>query len=780
MAETIEPRDNPDHRAKSNDPGWKYAFWPDLTNKDAIECKLCDKVLRGGIKRLKQHLKGGYDDTTICPKTTTPIRQEMGNYLLANKRNKTLILNEDGLDGDDEGEVRLRSNVSSAESVHPSSGTSMKRKKAMFTIASPPPPKQNKTVVAMLQKSPEEVVAERHAKGSTQQTLEECTRSKEEKDRVYMHIANFYFENGIPFNAANSRSFEIMIESIGQYGPGLKPPSSYELRVPLLKKAKEETKKLQKKHEIAWKETGCTLMSDGWSDRKGRHLINFLVNSPVGTFFLESINASSESHDANMLAGLLEKQIEKIGPNNVVQVVTDNGSNYKAAGKLLMQRYPKLYWTPCAAHCLDLMLEDIGKLSDFKGQIINAKRVTTFIYRHGRLLDAMRQKTGGRDLVRPGITRFATSFLTLRCMYIHKDALRGLFVCEDWNRSKLAKTEAGKRVQDIVLSTRFWNTVEDCIRASQPLLVVLRIVDGDERPAITEVMPAMDMAKKKITEAFQNKKVLLNKMITIIEDCWQDQMGQKLYGAALFLCPSRYYDIKTENGDKASSLRANFNDVLEKMVVDDAVQQKISNQADDYHAMRVVDWWDAFGNEARELQIFAKRIVGLCCSSSGCERNWSTFEFVHSKKRNRLDQARLNDLVFVKYNRALMRRHKMRDVIDPIILTTIDDCNEWLLGEECSEETINEIPVRDVSRASGAEEPIYYTRRQGKNGSSASTDATPQTHSKRPLNTRQLIDEDDDDVEDEDYGEECELVGASSTPNDDALVLSEEEWEDYD
>ncbi|KAL6536927.1 hypothetical protein OROHE_012511 [Orobanche hederae] len=40
-----------------------------------------------------------------------------------------------------------------------------------------------------------------------------------------------------------------------------------------------------------------------------------------------------------------------------------------------------------------------------------------------------------------------------------------------------------------------------------------------------------------------------------------------------------------------------------------------------------LDWWDAYGGRAIELQSFAKRIVGLCASSSGCERNWSTFEF---------------------------------------------------------------------------------------------------------------------------------------------------------
>ena len=102
---------------------------------------------------------------------------------------------------------------------------------------------------------------------------------------------------------------------------------------------------MREEHERAWKHYGCTLMSDGWSDRRGRHLINFLVNSPEGTYFLESIDASSEVHDAYMLAGLLEKKVEEIGKDKVVQVVTDNGANFKAAGKILMDRIPTIFWT---------------------------------------------------------------------------------------------------------------------------------------------------------------------------------------------------------------------------------------------------------------------------------------------------------------------------------------------------------------------------------------------------------------------------------------------------
>jgi len=103
---------------------------------------------------------------------------------------------------------------------------------------------------------------------------------------VNMQWALFFYECGIPFNAASSRQFEVAIEASCQYGPGYKPPSAYELREPLLNDCVKETGLLRKQHEAAWKQYGCTLMSDGWSDRRGRHLINFLVNSPEGTYFL--------------------------------------------------------------------------------------------------------------------------------------------------------------------------------------------------------------------------------------------------------------------------------------------------------------------------------------------------------------------------------------------------------------------------------------------------------------------------------------------------------------
>lgn len=73
-------------------------------------------------------------------------------------------------------------------------------------------------------------------------------------------------------------------------------------------------------------------MCDGWTDKRNRTLLNFLVNCPRGTMFIESIDASSYSKNGNKMFNLLDKFVEKIGEANVIQVVTDSAGS-KCVGK---------------------------------------------------------------------------------------------------------------------------------------------------------------------------------------------------------------------------------------------------------------------------------------------------------------------------------------------------------------------------------------------------------------------------------------------------------------
>ena len=76
-----------------------------------------------------------------------------------------------------------------------------------------------------------------------------------------------------------------------------------------------------------------------------------------------------------------------VGEENVLQVVTDNAANFKAGGELLMQKREHLYWTPCAAHCIDLIFEDFEKqLKVHETTIKKGRRITTYIYGRAMLI----------------------------------------------------------------------------------------------------------------------------------------------------------------------------------------------------------------------------------------------------------------------------------------------------------------------------------------------------------------------------------------------------------
>ena len=109
--------------------------------------------------------------------------------------------------------------------------------------------------------------------------------------------------------------------------------------------------------------------------------------------FVKSIDGSNFVKTGEKLFEMLDSLVEEIGEENVVQVITNNGSNYVLVDKLLEEKRPHLYWTPCVAHCKDLMVEDIEKLPLIKKTILKGVRLVGFIYSHSSTLSLLRQFT---------------------------------------------------------------------------------------------------------------------------------------------------------------------------------------------------------------------------------------------------------------------------------------------------------------------------------------------------------------------------------------------------
>ncbi|XP_057452033.1 uncharacterized protein LOC130743826 [Lotus japonicus] len=232
----------------------------------------------------------------------------------------------------------------------------------------------------------------------------------------------------------------------------------------LLNNLVDDVKKLVESYHAIWKHTGCTIMADGWTDRCRRTLINFLVYCPKGTIFLKSVDASQHSKTAELLYKLFRDVVLFVGAENVVHIVTDNAANYVAAGKLLEAEFPKLYWSPCAAHCVNLMLQDIGKFED--------------------------EHTGGREILRPAPTRFATNFIALQSILAQKDALRAMVTSKEWTSSTYAKDVKAKRFVDQVLDSGFWDKCVGIVKLTEPLIRFLRLLDSEDKPSMGSLYQA--------------------------------------------------------------------------------------------------------------------------------------------------------------------------------------------------------------------------------------------------------------------------------------------------
>lgn len=115
-----------------------------------------------------------------------------------------------------------------------------------------------------------------------------------------------------------------------------------------------------------------------------------------------------------------------------------------------------------------------------------------------------------------------------------------------------------------------------------------------------------------------------------------------------------------------------FLQVVERMLPDPHDQQLVMEQLTRFRAQEGIfaravvregaktmpahAWWSLYGGGYPELQRVAIRVLSQVISASASERNWSTYGFIHSKSRNRLQPARANKLVYVHSNLRLLDR----------------------------------------------------------------------------------------------------------------------------
>ncbi|KAH7277995.1 hypothetical protein KP509_38G019200 [Ceratopteris richardii] len=458
-----------------------------------------------------------------------------------------------------------------------------------------------------------------------------------------IEIERCILECNIPFNVVRTDAWKRMVKAIAQVGPSddWHGVDYKRLRTLMLIEERERIEKLLEPIRLGWKTYGCSILSDGWSDIRRRHIINIMVSSCLGTFFLKAIDCS---HAGTCITGELifehiKSAIEEIGVQNVVQVITDNASKCKRMGELVEAEFPSIVWTPCASNCLDLLIEDIGKLPWLSPVVSDAKKVISFIRKNHQALAIFRAYTK-KELIRPAETRFGYVYHVFCRLHLCMDALRLTVIDPRWRAMARGRTEVA-------------NFIEHIVPVLRSIHIVLRFADmeGSTLGLLYHMYTRMRESISSVTTLSTSRH---RDVMELVESQWKF-LSRPIHSFAALLHPyfkdPRLWDF--------SAYMSNVGIAYARST---SLRQDVTS--------RPLEWWNHYGYGHLIIAPHALRVLSQDCTFSPCERNWSAFSLVHTKLHNCLSVEQLHRVVFCNANLRLLR--SLRSLTGPRQIPPVD------------------------------------------------------------------------------------------------------------
>jgi hypothetical protein len=115
------------------------------------------------------------------------------------------------------------------------------------------------------------------------------------RDETDDRVAREIYACGIPFNVVWSPYWQDMLGEINDDPKGYMGPNFEKVHTTLLWKEKLMVEKVLESVRSCWSGNGVSIISNGWIDTTNRPLVNIIVMSPSGSYFLRAIDASKEN-----------------------------------------------------------------------------------------------------------------------------------------------------------------------------------------------------------------------------------------------------------------------------------------------------------------------------------------------------------------------------------------------------------------------------------------------------------------------------------------------------
>ncbi|KAG6476013.1 hypothetical protein ZIOFF_065248 [Zingiber officinale] len=310
----------------------------------------------------------------------------------------------------------------------------------------------------------------------------------------------------------------------------------------------------------------------------------------------------------------------------------------------------------------------------------DASMIKNFILNHNMRL-SMFNDNSNLKMLSLADTRFASTIIMLKRFRQIKKCLENMVISERWDVYKEDDVVKARVVKYKILDDQFWEKIDYILAFTSPIYEMLSKADTDQ--------PCLHLVYEWWDEMIEKMRVAISKgahsedskfyevVHNILVERW-NKSNTPLHWLAHSLNP-RYYshewlqespnrlpphrDIEVSRERKKCIERYYSNSSERRSVNEEfasfsaAIDDFSDNDAmRDRGLMSPTKWWVIHGASAPTLQSLALKLLGQPSSSSCCERNWSTYSFIHSLKRNKITPQRAEVLVYVHYNLRLLSR----------------------------------------------------------------------------------------------------------------------------
>lgn len=478
-----------------------------------------------------------------------------------------------------------------------------------------------------------------------------------EQQEITQLVARAIYGSGTPLSIVQSPLWK---QAFKRLRPSYLLPGRYAISHGLLDA--EYARVLESMHNHLASVDSVGLMCDGWSSIKNQSIVNFVLTTPQPVFY-KSLETGVERHTAEYMAQIMVDVIEEVGQHKVFGIVTDNAANMKAAWKKIEAKFSHITCYGCVAHGLNLLLNDLGKLTSVDSVISNTKLIINEIKRSPRLLAIMNTKaekgTVEHTLKLPVPTRWGSNVTSLNSMYLNKSHLQQLAVDSEAAALMSRTTKAS------ILSDVYWDQVEGLIKLLKPIATWITMIEGD-KPQISSVARIFSEISHHFQSTIASSPLTKSdeKKATEALSARQEFCIGPVHKAANLLDP-KYLGKHVTEDDIVDAMQfvteaaTHLHNCMEDEIVADLANYRsksgLWSKSFIWKSSEKVDpltWWKGMCS-SRPLAKVTAMILSLPATSAACERSFSTYGNIQTAKRNRLTTKRASKLVFISQNLKL-------------------------------------------------------------------------------------------------------------------------------